>query len=166
MNNMSNDIFCSIIPYADYDTFKSLMRATSYKGKLPKDVVNHKDSVGDTFLHEACFFENLDIVKILIENGADVNVENDDGDAPMCSTKQNLEIIELLIENGAKMWDGQLQHALICKDWEIAETLIKHGADVNGIDGVNSRGRTLLQYARRYGYTEAVKFLINHGATK
>jgi uncharacterized protein len=50
---------------------------------------------------------SLDLVKILVEAGADVNLENDDGDSPMKIALENeddktsLEIKKYLISKGA-----------------------------------------------------------------
>ena len=50
---------------------------------------------------------SLDLVKILVEAGADVNLENDDGDSPMkialetADDKTSLEIKKYLISKGA-----------------------------------------------------------------
>ena len=37
---------------------------------------------GDTSLHVACFYGETDIVKVLVEGGADINREN--GGMPVC----------------------------------------------------------------------------------
>ena len=39
--------------------------------------------VMQTWLHGACAYEHAAVVKVLIESGANVNVENIDGDTPL-----------------------------------------------------------------------------------
>ena len=44
------------------------------------------------------------MVKFLIENGADINIKNNNGDTVLHEAvliKDNLEVVKLLIENGA-----------------------------------------------------------------
>jgi ankyrin repeat protein len=49
-------------------------------------------------------FDNAAYVKLLIENGADVNLKNDRGVSPLqaAKTKQDPKVIELLVKAGAK----------------------------------------------------------------
>lgn len=46
------------------------------------------------------FLEHFNVVKLLIENGADVNLANDFGDLPLLMTN-NLDTVKLLIKAGA-----------------------------------------------------------------
>jgi ankyrin repeat protein len=46
------------------------------------DVNGASPKHGDTPLHRACRSGQLPLVKMLLEAGADVNVENKDGDSP------------------------------------------------------------------------------------
>ena len=58
---------------------------------------------GWTPLYSAANKGYLEIVKLLIENGADINKSNNDGWTPLYSAadKGHLEVVKLLIENGA-----------------------------------------------------------------
>jgi len=66
-----------------------------------------KNEYGDKFvaLKSACIMQNLKIVKILIENGADVNIAGYEGRTALFdaieATRANKEIISYLIQNGA-----------------------------------------------------------------
>jgi ankyrin repeat protein len=55
-------------------------------------------------LINACKNENEEVIKQLINDGADVNMTNGSGDTPLTISceKENLNIIKYLIENGAK----------------------------------------------------------------
>jgi len=79
--------------------------------------------------------ENLGMVKLLLEHGADVNVKNHlDGDRALLSThNNNLEMTKLLLENKADvnvkdLWGNT---PLFGADPEVAQLLLKNGADVN-----------------------------------
>ena len=45
--------------------------------------VNARDTFGRTALHYACSAGQLELVKVLIENGADVNQKNNGGETPL-----------------------------------------------------------------------------------
>mmetsp|Transcript_41872 Transcript_41872/g.100899 ORF Transcript_41872/g.100899 Transcript_41872/m.100899 type:complete len:251 (-) Transcript_41872:94-846(-) len=66
--------------------------------------VNHKNGGnGWTSLHWACEGDHLEVVKVLIEKGADVHAKNRIGGTSLhaaCSTGQ-LELVKLLVEKGA-----------------------------------------------------------------
>ena len=69
-----------------------------------RDDVIYKNENKLTCLHLAVQINNADIVKALIEKGADVNAINDRGVTPLhlaIVKKQPEEVIKTLIENGA-----------------------------------------------------------------
>ena len=45
-------------------------------------IVNKKDDTGNTPLHFAVKYNSLKVVKILLENGASLDIKNNDGDLP------------------------------------------------------------------------------------
>lgn len=60
--------------------------------------VNSKSKLGLTPLHIACCHNNIEMVKLLVEKGADVNARDNDGDMPIdyADTMEYLEIINFL----------------------------------------------------------------------
>ncbi len=64
-----------------------------------------KNSDGRTVLHEAVIKNNFENVKFLIENGVNVNIEDESGHTPIFYTKRDNPIYIYLIESGAKMQD-------------------------------------------------------------
>jgi ankyrin repeat protein len=84
---------------------------------------------------------NLKGVKKCLENGADVNCEDNDGWTPLISSSNNgyLEIVKVLIENGAdvnckckcKYGSTPLIWASRYDNLEIVKLLIENGADWN-----------------------------------
>ena len=94
--------------------------------------------ISRTVLHEAIERNALDIVKVLIENGADIEAKNSNKYTPlhMAAKQGQTEIVEYLIENGAnldavKHIDTALTMALEKGHFDIAELLINKGAEVN-----------------------------------
>ena len=72
---------------------------------LPLDIVD-TPSTGDTALHWAASFGSSNaVIKLLISNGADANVENANGAVPIHEAvkRKNESIVKLLLEAGAKM---------------------------------------------------------------
>jgi ankyrin repeat protein len=93
-----------------------------------------------------------EIVKLLIENGADLNKSNNDGCTPLhlAATYGHLEVIKLLIENGADIHKSDnggctpLHIAATYGHLEVIKLLVYSGANVNY---TNNRGKTALELA-------------------
>ena len=67
-------------------------------------IINQKNLGGATALHIACRQSNTEAVKILLENGASVNIVDNEGWTPLmrASLAGNAKIVEMLIEKNAK----------------------------------------------------------------
>ena len=65
--------------------------------------LDQKNWLGDTPLHTLCTQGNLEPVRILVENGADVNAKGDHGSPPMINAiiGKNADIVRYLISKGA-----------------------------------------------------------------
>lgn len=79
----------------------------------------------------------IDIVRYLIENGADINYIKSDGPSSLlfAAMFRHEDVVRLLVENGAEVNSGNGQDAPIFKaieygTKEIAEYLVEKGADV------------------------------------
>ncbi len=104
--------------------------------------------------------QNLDVIRLLIERGANVNAKDKDGNTALMMAVKNgyLDKIQLLIANGAdvnardnKGSSVLMQNAadtaplgFIERNANFVQLLIESGADVNAID---KDGKTALMYA-------------------
>jgi ankyrin repeat protein len=120
-----------------------------------REDVNAKDHNKLTPLHVACFRGYKDIVELLIENQANVNVSTTESPAVesplhLACLKNHLEIVKLLLENGADI-DAQdknkqtpLHYAIWANSELIVKLLLENGAY---IDAQDKNKQTPLDYA-------------------
>ncbi len=81
---------------------KCIEVALKFKEDLCLDI-NYKDKNGNTFLMIACLKGYEKIAKMLLENGADINIRNNkDEDAMHFVCLNNPKMIDLLVEHGAE----------------------------------------------------------------
>ena len=145
-----------------------------------QDEINKKNSNGLTALHIAAInssIYNLETVKMLLKNGADVNSTDNIGwtalmmAARYSNKKSSLETVRLLLDKGANIdltnvngWTALMMAARYSNSDSSLETvklLLEKGADVSLVDG---DGWTALMMAARYSNTdsslETVKLLL------
>ena len=112
-----------------------------------------------TALSAACMAGNLEIVKLLAENGADTNHQNSMGYTPLLYCFSRMTETTNVYENKN-----------ICLS--IAEVLLQHGADIN----YYHHGKTLLMtfcgismaldQVQLEMNLEVIRFLLEHGADR
>ena len=143
------------------------------KGVDPNCVSTSRGTRGLTPLINAVNSENMDLVKILLEGGADPNIafnRNTSQASPLCLATwySNTKIVKLLLHAGAD------PNKANCEGWaplhwaafgsgtynwtEIVEMLLGAGANPDKAD--NLHGRTPLDLARRDGKYGMVKQLL------
>lgn len=119
------------------------------------EMLNHKDSSGDTALHKACWKGYQDVCECLIEKGADVNAEGNRRLTPVCYALygKHYELATALVnEHSASVKDpvgGETPLFIAASrgsKQEFIEFLIKNGADIKAKNGV---GRTLMHIVAR-----------------
>ena len=119
-------------------------------------------------LHKA--IEDLEVVKLFIQLGANVNAKNRYDSTPLqlAAKNGNIDVAKCLIEHGAKLdmknkiyGRAAIHYAVIYGKIEVAKCLIEHGAKV---DMKNEDGEAPLHLATENGDIEVVKCLIEHGA--
>jgi ankyrin repeat protein len=91
----------------------------------------------DTLLIEAAANGHVDVVKLLIENGADVNLKGEAWYGPLhaAAARGHIEVVKILLENGADVnifhQNKPLHNAAMNGHIEVAQILLAHGADIN-----------------------------------
>uniref|UniRef100_H3B4L1 BCL6 corepressor like 1 n=1 Tax=Latimeria chalumnae TaxID=7897 RepID=H3B4L1_LATCH len=99
--------------------------------------INHRDNAGYTALHETCARGWIDIVKLLLEHGADVNCSAQDGTRPIhdAVVNDNVNIVWTLLSYGADptlaTYSGQTALKLACSE-PMTEFLTDYFADMEG----------------------------------
>lgn len=133
-------------------------------------LVNARDKDGRTPLHWACLGVHLEIVKFLVDKGADVNVEDSNKMVPLhlLAVRNSTEAIELLLARGAhvdaKNYRDQtaLHYAAINNAKDAVALLTKKGADIESRD--NYQRTPLILCARERGGPETIRILLDAGA--
>jgi ankyrin repeat protein len=135
------------------------------KTVLKKGKINTCDENGSTTLITATLVGNTEIVKLLLENGANVNAKNMYDETVLSHASQ--DVLALLLDNGAdfnaKNIHGQtvLPEMARNKDIDAMRVLINKGADVNA---KTNDGWTALMWGVSHGHPGMVKLLLDHGA--
>lgn len=120
-------------------------------------------------LHQAASKNEIQRIKMLIENGADVNVQDEKDATPLHHAAYNghLKIVDKLIRSGARVMatdiDGStpLHNAGLNGHVSVMETLIGKGAEIDALD---EQGGSALLNAACQGHGEAIRFLLRAGA--
>ena len=125
--------------------------------------VDRKDNAGQTALHLTCFFT---IVEIIVDGGANVNVQDDKGRTPLMihAVNGSKDIVSYLITHGANVHrrDAAGRTALhLTGHLTIVKILVDGGANVNVQD---DKGRTPLMIHAEKGNNDIVSYLVAHGA--
>jgi len=128
----------------------------------------------ETPLTQAVLDNDVEQVKELIDEGADVNELNDDYESPLLVTSYtdddhlNLEMLKLLLDNGANPSIGDaddwtiLHAAASMGDKQAIDLLLKYGADINQQD---SSGETpIFDTTYEVDDVKTFQYLIKKGA--
>ena len=136
-----------------------------YKGANAKLVPKKRQM---TPLMQAAYNGNLQIIKVLLNNGAKVNL-TDNGITALnfAIVNGHFNIVKYLLSKGAnvnlkiKKGTTSLMLAVEKENFAIVNLLIKNNADINS---TNKEGITALMFAALKGYLPTVKALVMHGA--
>lgn len=139
------------------------------KTLLNKTNINTPNEYGMTPLMYASKYNKINIVNYLLNNKADIRIENKNqynytALEEACTSNNNLEIVKILLDIGADINHKTLNRmtpimiATNLGQNKIVEELINRGADVN-VDANNDS--TPFSIAINKGYIEIVKLIIN-----
>ncbi len=129
--------------------------------------VNLKDQRGSTPLILAAYYDDREIVKLLLDHGARVDETDGTGNTALMGVafKGYEEMAKLLIAGGADvnavnaMGATSLIYAITFKHQNLAKILLENGADPSIRD---ARGQTAADHARIQGLKELLAFLENN----
>ena len=129
-----------------------------------KTDLNLRDEEANTPLHNAALLGHVEIVNLLISNGAKINIKNGVGMTPLHEAS-NKEIAEILLANNANVnarakGITPLHVAASVNDNDVSKILIINGADINAKDDSEI---TPLHYAVSFYAKEIVQLLITNG---
>jgi ankyrin repeat protein len=115
----------------------------------------------------AAVANKLEVVKSLVEHGADINSPSDTESTPVRSAcyMTNISVIKYLVNHGADIHkpncNGGTCLINAVQDAELCKFLINQGASVNAMD---NSGNLALHYAIREGMVDTVKLLLQHNS--
>ena len=131
--------------------------------------IEAKDDDGINALVYASTYNNEEMVKFLLEKGADANtvceIENEHIDilpTPLMNAayRGNTNIINMLLENGADI-NYTTDYGMTALNTNIINMLLENGADINY---TTDYGMTALMMAASFNQFEAAKTLLEHNA--
>jgi ankyrin repeat protein len=135
----------------------------------PNLVVSRIVNFGDTPLHAAARKGHKDVVELLLAEGSDVNVVDQNDQTPLHNTAGNghKAVVELLLARGAgvnaKMHNDltPLHMAVSNGHKNVVQLLLDNKADINA--KTKAGGKTPLAVAEEKGYKDVVELLRTNG---
>lgn len=149
----------------------TLLQAIYCHHDIAQDLICGQDADDDralpiNFLHIACENGHLEVVRQLVDFGADVNRTSDEKGTPLCVAcmEGHTDIAKFLISKGALVHDPALGNSspilLACKSGksEVVEFLLSEEPLL-----LRTHGPVLLYEACRLGHAQVVRLLIKKG---
>ncbi len=144
-----------------------------YPGIVNEIAYNENIDGNIAALHLAVERSEIEIVKVLLENGAKPDIKDSEGYTPLqiaCSNG-NIAIVEILLSCGANpdlpiehIGSTTLHEAVSSGSLEVVEIIYKKMVEKNQINAQDSKGWVPLHYACQNGYAAIVDFLLQQHA--
>ncbi len=139
----------------EYNEYEELF----YSSKKNELVINVRTNSGTVI---SLFIDDIEFVKLLIENGADIHIINEHKDSALilASKNNNLKMIELLLEKGANSYgknfydENALVFAIDNKNDKIVDKLLESEKifDMKNLDVLNlNRSKYLIDFLMKKG---------------
>lgn len=161
------DVLLQFIPYYGQGdpSNDSIVRSTL--SGLSVEDIDSKDEYGNTLLLLACQYRCEDLVRIMLNKGADPNAVNSSGACCLHFTcyreSASLGVAKILLKNGANPDVAEstfgctpLHYCAGTGDIEFCKLLLAYGAQVSAYDFYNY---TCVDYATEAGMTDVAEFL-------
>lgn len=156
--------YAALVDMAEYQDWNGVQSSISTED------INALQPDGMSALFWAVYHEEADMVSLLLDAGADANVQNRYGLTPLIqsSITGNGEIISLLLDAGADansrtlQGDTALMNAAKAGTVQGVQALVAAGADVEARDGYSFQ--TPLMWAAAFDQAEIVRILAENGA--
>lgn len=124
---------------------------------------NTDESMGRTLLVWASYLGDIELVKVLVEAGANVNESLGTRNIPLTEAN-NIDVINYLIKQDTDLEEYGYELLIAAIDDEHVEKLkilLEHIGDINEVD---EHGDTVLHYAAKsYASLDIVKLLVDNG---
>ncbi|WP_428024407.1 ankyrin repeat domain-containing protein [Arcobacter sp.] len=165
--------FLDIVENGEY--FRLLKRLIIKRPKL-----NQSKSDGKTILFDIIHYNNMELTKVFLNNGADINKIDNEGNTPLScmideglkakTKKERQEFLERVVfmlkfrvDVNITDKDGRtiFHKAVIADDYELVEKLLSKKTDLNIKD---KQGRTVLHHTQWKGNYKIARLLISAGA--
>ena len=143
--------------------------AVANKLEVVKTLIKHNGDVNATSdtestpVRSACYMTNIDVVRYLVENGANLHKANMNGGTCLINSVQSVDLCRYLISKSANVnaqdnsGNLALHYAIREGRMETVKLLLKHGSDTYVL---NDFGDDAIQTASIRGYQEILDYLI------
>jgi ankyrin repeat protein len=166
MNTFYSEKDLFTVMYYDVERLKEYIRSGGNINIRDADIPNYNKR-NICLLHQACVQVNAEAVRFLLENGIEVNRQDNNGDTPLhiaAISTDSPSIIGLLVEYGADteikdcMGLTPLLFACIYDNFENVKELVKRGANIHATDmhgdsclHVSSENKEILSFLMEMG---------------